>query len=85
MDINYDIIIFINTSILRRPRVANFADIIKIIIIFIKTILKDSKKSQKNLKLFTKMQSISVFLDIAKFPDFSLKKLMFAELNWCVT
>ena len=31
------------------------------------------------------MQSISVFLDIAKFPDFSLKKLMFAELNWCVT
>ena len=48
MDINYDIIIFINTSILRRPRVANFADIIKIIIIFIKTILKDSKKSQKN-------------------------------------
>ena len=36
-----------NTFILRRPRVANFADIIKITIILIKTTFKDSKKVKK--------------------------------------
>ena len=35
---------FQNTFILRKPRVANFADIIKTITMFIKTIFKDSKK-----------------------------------------
>ena len=31
------------------------------------------------------MQSVSVFLDIAKFADFRSKMLMLAELNECVT
>ena len=31
------------------------------------------------------MESISVFLDIAKFADFGLKMLMSAELKECVT
>ena len=35
------------TIILRNPRVANFADIIKIVIIFIKTTFKESKKVKK--------------------------------------
>ena len=35
------------TLILRNPRVANFADIIKIVIIFIKTTFKESKKVKK--------------------------------------
>ena len=37
--------LFQNTIILRKPRVANFADIMKIATMFIKTIFKDSKKS----------------------------------------
>ena len=41
MDRNYDIL---NTFILRRATVANFADIIKIAIMFTKTTFKDSKK-----------------------------------------
>ena len=45
MDINYDVIIFIsNTFILKSPRVANLADIIKIAITFFKPTLKDSKE-----------------------------------------
>ena len=36
--------LFQNTFILRRSRVAIFADIIKIVIMFIKTVFKDSKK-----------------------------------------
>ena len=43
---NYDVITFFqNILILRRPGVAIFADIIKIVTTFIKTIFKDSKKS----------------------------------------
>ena len=38
---------FQNTFILRRPRVASFADIIKIAIIFIKESLKDSSKVKR--------------------------------------
>ena len=55
-----------NIAILRRPWVAIFADIIKILTRFIKKMLKDSRKAKKKKKLFTKMQSISVFLDITK-------------------
>ena len=43
MDRNYDIIAFI----LRRPTVANFADIINIAAMFIKTTFKDSKKVKR--------------------------------------
>ena len=42
---NDDVMIFISKYLsLRRPRVTNFAGIIKIATIFIKTIFKDSKK-----------------------------------------
>ena len=42
MDINYDVIIFISSAfILRKPRVAIFADIIRIVIMYIKAIFKD--------------------------------------------
>ena len=46
MDRNYDIITvsFKKILILRRPDVAIFAGIIKILITFIKTILNDSRK-----------------------------------------
>ena len=39
--------LFQNTSILRRPREAIFADITKIVTMFIKTILNDSKKIKR--------------------------------------
>ena len=45
MDRNYDIITFFqNTLILRRSGVAIFADIIKIVTMFIKAIIENSKK-----------------------------------------
>ena len=48
MDTNYDVISFFQkTFILRRLGVAIFADIIKIVTIFIKTIPKDSRKVRK--------------------------------------
>ena len=53
---------------------ANFPGIVKIVTIFIKATVKDSKKviriKLKTLKVCPKMQSISVFLDIAKCADF---------------
>ena len=57
--------LFQNTFILRRPKVAIFADIIKIATMFVKTIFKDSKKLKELEIMCDKMQSISVFLDIA--------------------
>ena len=61
--------LFQNTFILRRLRAAIFADIIKIVTIFFKTIFKDLKKVKKK-KNYVSTQSISVFLDIAKLTDF---------------
>ena len=48
----------------RRPKVAIFADIMKIVTMFINNIFLNSKK------VHIKTQSISVFLDRAKFSDF---------------
>ena len=53
----------------RKLRVENFPGIIKIATIFIKTTFKDSKKLQ-GLKLCIKVQSLAVFLYIAKATDF---------------
>ena len=64
MDRNYDVA----TCILRRTEVVIFADIIKIVTMFIKTIFKDSRKVKRIRNYVSK--SISVFLDIAKFADF---------------
>ena len=48
MDKIYDVITFLKKIfILRRPEVAIFADIIKILTTFIKTILKDSRKLRR--------------------------------------
>ena len=43
--------LFKNTFILRRPRLANVSNIIKIATIFIKITFKDSKKGKKIKKL----------------------------------
>ena len=51
------------------PPIANFADIIKIATMFIKTTFKNSKKFKK-YKLCIKMQSISALCDITKTANF---------------
>ena len=71
MDKNYDVISFNS----RRPRVTNFADIIKTATMFINTTFKDSKKvkivrnyvSKCNLFLYLLIQDISLFLDTSDF------------------
>ena len=54
--------------ILRRPRIAVFADMIKIVSIFIKIIFKDSKKF-KAIENYVPV-SLSAYLDIVTFSDF---------------
>ena len=62
--------LFVNNFILRRARVANFADIMKTAAMLIKTTFKNSKKF-KRIRIFcTKIQSIFVFLEITKIADF---------------
>ena len=84
MDGNHVVIIFQNTFILRRPRVANFTDIIKITNTYIKTTFKDSKEAKKNQKFCIRMYSLFVVLDITKIADFRLKMLISAERQGCV-
>ena len=49
MDRNYDVITIISKCpYLRRPGVVIFADIIKIVTMFIKTITKDSRRVKEN-------------------------------------
>ena len=71
MDIDFGVITFISkTFISRRTRVANFAEIIKIEIIVIKTTYEDSIKFRKNLQNCIKLLLLSAFPDIAKITNF---------------
>ena len=54
---NYDVITFIS----RRPRVTTFADIIKIVTMFVKTIFKDSK----NVKRIKIMYQNAIYICIS--------------------
>ena len=51
-------------------RVAIFADIIKTVTVFIKTVFRDSRKVKRIINYVLKWNLLSVFLDIAKFKDF---------------
>ena len=63
MDRNYDVITFVQkTLILRRPGVAIFADIDKIVTTFIKTILKYSRKVRKIRSYVSKWNLYLYFL-----------------------
>ena len=63
MDRNYDVITFFqNTLILRRPGVAIFADIIKIVIMFIKKIIQDSRKVKIVINYVSKSSLYLYFL-----------------------
>ena len=58
MDINHDVITFI----LRRPGEAIFADIVKIVTFFIKTIFKDSRKVKRIRNFISKCNLYMYFL-----------------------
>ena len=63
MDKNYDVITFFQkTFLLRRPGVAIFADIIKIVIMFIRTIIQDSKKVKRIINYESKFNLYLHFL-----------------------
>ena len=87
MDRNYDFIIFNSKYryILRRPRVANFNDIIKIVTRFIKTTFKDSSKVKSIRNSASKYNLCMYFLIKQKMLISGEKMLMSAELKECVT
>ena len=63
MDRNYDVITFFQQIfILKRPGVAVFADVIKIVTMFIKTILKDSRNFRRNRNYISKTNLYMYFL-----------------------
>ena len=67
MNRNYNVRIFIsNTFLLRRPAIANSTVIIKIVIMFIETIFKDSTKMKRIRKNVLKTQFLFVFPDVIK-------------------
>ena len=68
---------FQNTLILKRPRVAIFADIIKVVTIFTKTIFKDSKKKKKGIRNYYQNSVYICFSSCNKIYRFSVKKC------WC--
>ena len=63
MDRNYDVITFFQQIfILKRPGVAVFADVIKTVTMFIKTILKDSRNFRRNRNYISKTNLYMYFL-----------------------
>ena len=67
MDRNYYVRTFIsNTFLLRRPAITNSTGIIKIAIMSIETIFKDSTKMRRIRKNVLKTQFLFVFSDVLK-------------------
>ena len=86
MDRNYDIITFFqNTLILRRSGVAIFADIIKIVTVFIKAIIENSKKVKRIINYVSKSSLYLYFLMWQNLLISGEKMLLPAELKGCVT
>ena len=77
--------LFQNTFILRRPRVTIFADIIKIVTIFIKAILKDLKKVKRIRNYVSKHNLYLYFLIEQNWLISGKEMLMSAELKGSVT
>ena len=77
--------LFQNSFILRRPGVAIFADIIKIITRFIKKIFKDSRKVKRIRNYVSKCNLYLYFLILQNLLISREKMLMSAILRGCVT
>ena len=83
---NYGVVNFISKyRFLRRPRVANFVDIIKVATMFIKTTFKDLKNVKRFRKYVLKCNQFLYFWMQQKLLIFGAKMLMSAELKVCVT
>ena len=82
MNRNYDVITFFrNKFILIRPGLAIFADIIKIVVMFIKTIFKDSRKVNRTRNYVRRCNLYLYFLLSQNLLIFAEKMLMSAELK----
>ena len=77
--------LFQNNCILRRTGVANFANIIKIVTVFIKRIFKDSKNVKRTRNYVPKCSLYLYFLLWQNFLIFDEEMLMSAELKESVT
>ena len=69
----------------RRPGLANFADIIKILTMLIKVILKDSRKVRRIINYVSKWNLYLYFLIQQNLLISGKKMIMSAELKGCVT
>ena len=82
MNRNYDLIIFFSKKLfLRRPRVAIFADIIKIVTMF----FKDSRKIRTIRNYVSKWNLYLYFLTKQNLLISGKEMLMSAEFKGCVT
>ena len=63
----------------RRSKAATFVNIIKIVTVFIKRILIQSKKVKRMKSYVSKCNLYLYFLDIGKFSDFRLKNADFSR------
>ena len=85
MDRNYDVITFFQkTFILRRPRVAIFADIIKIVTMFT-ILLKQSLKFQEKLEEIEIMYLNEIYICISWYSWFPVKNADVTRTQWGVS
>ena len=83
MNRNYDVIVFVSEYLnFKKAWSSHSCRHHQNYDIFIKAIFK---RILKNLKRITKMQSLSVFLDIAKLADFWRKNADVSRKQGCVT
>ena len=86
MDINYEVITFTSKYLyFRSSRVAIFADIIKIVAMFIKKFFNDSRKTKRIRNYISKCNLYLYFLILQNLLISSEKMLMSAALRECVT
>ena len=83
MDRNYDVITYVSKYLWLG--VANFADIIKIITIFIKIVFEDSKNVKRIRNYVSKCDLYLYFLIYQNLLIFSEKSVMSTELKRCFT
>ena len=76
--------LFQNTLIIRRTRVAIFADIIKTVTIFLKAIIKNLRKVKRNRNYVSKSNLHLYFLMWQNLLIFGGKMLVSAELKVCI-
>ena len=82
---NGEKVLFLKIFILRRPGVAIFADIIKIVSKLIKTVIKDSREVRTIRNYVSKWNLYLYFLIQQSLLISSKKILVSTEIKYCVT